>query len=67
MKCICGAEMEIFESNFGGHEGEFCLVCPRRGNKNEAHLTTEGWILDKTVLERVLEQKGNENGKEKDS
>ena len=36
-KCTCGAELELFESNFGGHEGEYCIVCPNRHDKLQLH------------------------------
>ncbi len=53
-RCICGGEMILFESNFGEHEGEFCLVCKERFKNPEPHLESNCWYPDKQILEQAL-------------
>ena len=56
-KCICGAKMRLFESNYGGHEGQYCLVCSDRFNENPVHLESNKWYPDKYILKQALAQK----------
>ena len=55
IKCGCGANMELFVSNFGYHEGQYCLVCSDMYNKTHAHAKSD-WFRKKESLEAVLEE-----------
>ncbi len=60
-QCICGGKMIIFESNFGGHEGQFCLVCEDRFSTKEPHLESNNWYPNKELLEQALKEGGKSN------
>lgn len=54
--CICGGEMELFESNLGAHEGMFCLVCKERFNEAYPgpHVESNHWFVEKVELIQAL-------------
>ena len=54
--CICGGKLELFESNFGGHEGQFTIVCKDRFNNPPPHLESNKWYKEKEELEKALER-----------
>ncbi len=64
-RCICGELMKVFTSNFGGHEGQYCLVCTDMYNSKKIHMESK-WYDTKPILEQALktENKDEEELKE---
>lgn len=63
-KCICGANLELFQCNLGPieHEGKWCIVCSDRFNKTKhVHLESIVWYETKEEILSELKQAESES------